>query len=135
MLSEDKKTKISQHIIKALPETKAIYLFGSMAIGDAKYDSDVDIAIWIDMKPTGDQAFEIKSEISLITKKDVDLIDLLRADLITKSQVISTGEILFAKSFDETAFFENYIYSRFVNFNEEIREIESDILKRGKIRD
>ena len=104
MLSEDKKTKISQYIIKALPETKAIYLFGSMASGDAKYDSDVDIAIWIDMKPTGDQAFEVKSEISLITKKDVDLIDLLRADLITKSQVISTGEILFAKSFDETAF-------------------------------
>lgn len=106
-----------------------------MANGNATSNSDVDIAIWIDEKPTGEKAFDIKSEISLITKKDVDLVDLLRADLITKSQIVSTGEILFAISFDETAFFENYIYSRYLNFNEEIKEIEEDILKRGKIRD
>ena len=60
------------------------FIFGSLANGNATSNSDVDIAIWIDEKPTGEKAFDIKSEISLITKKDVDLVDLLRADLITK---------------------------------------------------
>lgn len=49
MYSQKDFRSIAQMIYKRMPEARKIYLFGSYARGDAKENSDIDIAILSDV--------------------------------------------------------------------------------------
>lgn len=75
--------------------------------------------------------FELKTDLAAFLKRDIDLVDLRRADTVTKAQVVATGDLLFSS--DARAVFETVALSSYAILNEERREILEDIQRRGTI--
>lgn len=121
-------------ICKALPECRAVYLFGSQAQAMSRADSDVDLALVLDTKPEPDAIFSLRSDLALLLRKDVDLVDLLRADSVTQAQVVAGGQVLYTADPTALAHYEARVFSRYALLNEERRGIIEDIAKRGAIR-
>ncbi len=83
--------EVSKIIAGYLPESR-IFLFGSRAKGDAKENSDVDIAIDADTKIPLDIIARIKGELAqLNTLKGIDIIDLNRVNTKLRRIVLKTG--------------------------------------------
>lgn len=112
---------------------KAIYLFGSMASNQARADSDVDLAILTDSKPSAEVAFAAKTDLAALFKRDVDLVDMARADTVTKAQIVSTGIVLYADDPLALAHYEVACMSQYALLNEERAGILADIDARGTI--
>jgi predicted nucleotidyltransferase len=121
-------------IRKALPQCRAVYLFGSQAQATSRPDSDVDLAFILDTKPDADAMFSLRSELALLLRKDVDLVDLLRADSVTQAQVVAFGQVLYAEDPAALDSYEVRVFSQYGLLNEERRAILEDIEKRGSIR-
>jgi len=133
MLDAPIKAKIAAMIVHALPDVQAIYLFGSAAKGEMRVDSDIDLALLLATKPDAEAIFNLKSQLTSFARKDIDLIDLARADTVTQAQVVSGSELLFTQNASFSAFFETTVLSQYAQLNLERREILEDIIKRGSI--
>lgn len=71
-----------QNILAALekhPEISLAYVFGSIAKGKAKPDSDLDIAVQSDKALTTEQHISLIEDLALATGRPIDLIDLKTA--------------------------------------------------------
>lgn len=132
VLEADKK-KIVDIALHESPDLKALYLFGSFASGNATLESDIDIALLSATKISADVAFKIKSKLSLEFKRDIDLIDLLQANTVTKALVVTEGNILFQVDSLAIGLFETTVLSQYANLSEERAEIVQDILNRGSV--
>jgi uncharacterized protein len=120
-------------ITDLMPNVFGIYVFGSQVDNTATDKSDLDLAFLCEQKPTGEDAYQIKSKLSKSLKIDVDLVDLIRADSVTAAQVVTTGIQLMSNSDLRSAHFETMALSRYSLLNEERAEILKDILETGKI--
>jgi len=78
-------------------DIKLVWVFGSVAKGDAGFDSDIDIAITTNNQLTADRKAELISGIALIASRPVDLIDLNAADPVLMRQVLRKGKIIINK--------------------------------------
>jgi predicted nucleotidyltransferase len=112
---------------------KAVYLFGSMASNQARADSDVDLAILTHSKPDPEVAFAAKTDLSALLKRDVDLVDLARADTVTKAQIVSSGIVLYSHDPSALAHYEVTCMSQYAALNEERAGILADIGARGTV--
>jgi predicted nucleotidyltransferase len=120
-------------VIRWLPDARAIYIFGSMAGGTATAASDIDVAVLCAAPIKPESAFQLKTDLSAATQRDIDLVDLLRADDVTRAQVITTGKLIFCNDPAGCAVFETSALAKYAHLNEERREIISDIIKRGSV--
>lgn len=120
-------------IQSALPDTEAIYIFGSFAKNNAHDSSDLDLAVYWEKKPPAELIYHVKTEISSLVKRDIDLVDLVRADTVTQAQIVSESRLIYNRRPKELAFFETRVLSQYVQLNLERREILQDIIKRGQI--
>lgn len=111
-------------------DVRAIYLFGSQASGDTHQASDIDLAVWLHEKPDPNSAYALKTELSAHFKSDVDLVDLARADSVSKAQIVSSSVLLYAENSSELAAFETRVFSEYALLNEERREIIQDFVSR-----
>lgn len=84
-----------KQVLNDYPNIRLAILFGSLASGSAKHDSDLDLAV--DM---GGRALEQKEKIQLIAElavalgRPVDLVDLFSAGEPLLGQIISRGKRL-----------------------------------------
>ena len=119
------------YVREAIPNLVALYRFGSQAKGEARQDSDVDLAILALVPIPNLRRFELAQDLAVQLHRDVDLVDLRAASTVMRMQVLATGTCLMP--FDETARqeFEMYAYSDYARLNEERREIVKGIAKRG----
>ncbi len=132
MLSQDSVESIIRLISSHFKSSvRAIYLFGSQISGQTHGSSDLDLAVLLVEKPDADDAYALKTDLSAHFSCDIDLIDLMRADSVTKAQIISTGRLLYVKSASDVAAFETQSYSEYALLNEERADIIKDFLKRG----
>ncbi len=132
MLSQDSIDSIIRLIASHFKSgVRAIYLFGSQVSGQTHLGSDLDLAVLLTEKPSADDAYALKTDLSAHFSCDVDLVDLMRADSVTKAQIISTARLLYAKSASDVAAFETQSYSEYALLNEERADIIKDFLKRG----
>lgn len=125
--------ELIEYVRRAIPDLIALYRFGSQTTGEARPESDVDLAVLArDPIPTL-RRFELAQDLAIQLHRDVDLVDLRTASTVMRMQVLSTGTC--ARSFDESARreFEMYAYSDYARLNEERREILKGIAKRGFI--
>ena len=132
-----KRTISIDQIIKIislqLSDVVAIYLFGSAATGEMNDESDVDLAVLPKKPLSPDLAFELKTNLAAALKRDVDLIDMLRADSVTLAQIILKGELIFQGDTSEREVFESSALGQYLQLNEERRGILEDIEKRGSV--
>ena len=101
----------------------AVYLFGSCAKGTARADSDLDIAFLPGAQADPYDVFLASQAIADELKREVDLVDLSRASVVMRVQVISTGRRVIAADECRVDEFEMYAFSDYARLNEQRREV------------
>ncbi len=95
-------------------------LFGSLAMGHARQNSDIDLAIERKYPLSAKEKAELIGQIALITGRAVDLVDLSTAGEPILGQVVRHGKRLFGtdNAFAETALKHLYAQTDFVPYIE-----------------
>lgn len=96
----------------------AVYRFGSTVSGVTHPGSDVDLAVLADrpLDPVG--VFDAAQDIAVRLGRDVDLLDLRRADGTIKAQVIGTGVRILVEDEDAADRFAGEALADYAWFNE-----------------
>lgn len=97
---ENIKDKIQELIayIKQNENIIALYIFGSYGTEYQHATSDVDFAILFETSPTLFKELEIESDICQIFERDdIDVINLNKAPIDIRHQVLYTGDLLFCR--------------------------------------
>ncbi|TBU99961.1 DNA polymerase III subunit beta [Stutzerimonas kirkiae] len=86
MTIEAVETTLARH-----PDIRLAYVFGSVATGHARRDSDVDVAILRDTPLDAPQKAELIGDIAMSTGRPVDLIDLATVGEPLLGQILRYG--------------------------------------------
>jgi predicted nucleotidyltransferase len=78
-------------VLSALPGLQLALLFGSLAKGQARVDSDVDLAVQADHPLTAEERLSLMDAVAHAVQRPVDLIDLRTAGEPTRGQVVRHG--------------------------------------------
>lgn len=116
-----------------LPGLVLVVLHGSCARGDARADSDVDVAVLAEAAIDPPTLFDLQAELESPLGSAVDLVDLWTADDVLRVQVIEHGTVLFERSRNERERFEMLALARYARLNEERAGIVDDVLRRGSV--
>ncbi len=105
---------------RRLPGLLGVWLFGSVARGTARPDSDLDIAVLGAAPFDAVQLFDLGLELGVLVQRDVDLVDLRRLPIVVQKEVLLGGERLAA--FDTMAcdVFESDAIALYVAFRDEL---------------
>src|SRR4051812_30613897 len=122
MLSEAQKRQMRSLALGHWPHVLAVYLFGSAATHEMRADSDIDLAILTAEKLEPETILTLKGQLGTLFKRDVDIVDLMRADVVTRAQVVAGGDLLACQDARYTALFETTALSQYALLNEERRE-------------
>jgi predicted nucleotidyltransferase len=138
MISRQSQTTIAPDAIRAavravLPDILASYLFGSHARCDARADSDLDLAILPPAPLAPLLRFEAQQELASRLDCDVDLVDLLDASTVLRSEVLNHGVQLYARDPDLVLDFEARVLGDYAALLEATRTLRDDIQRRGRV--
>lgn len=93
-------TKIKNNL-QNNPNVSAAWLFGSVASGKHKKDSDIDIAVLFTSGLLKYERFELRlalaAELTRLVGRDVDLIDMQAVPLYLQHQARKTGKLMLEK--------------------------------------
>ena len=92
------ESHILEYCLKRLSGLRLLYLFGSQASGDARPDSDWDIAFLADGDLDNVSRWHIAEELAAELGQDVDLVDLKEASTVLKMQIVQNGRLLYGDS-------------------------------------
>lgn len=89
--------------LRTRPEVQAAYIFGSVAAGKARSDSDVDIAVLVSEKALGRDPLRYRIRLmadlmDLLQRDDVDLVLLNQAPPLLAHRVLSRGKLIAERS-------------------------------------
>jgi len=121
-------------IKKYIPDVVAIYQFGSTGTIYENAESDLDIAILPCKKISPEVRFNIANDLMSATHKEfVDVIDLFSAPPFLKIEIISKGKLIYNTEKLKTENFEDVAFSQYLLFNQERKDLVTDVIKRGSI--
>ncbi len=83
-----------QHYFQQLPAIRLVILFGSVARNEAHYESDIDVAVESDHALGASEKTRLIEDITAITGRAVDLIDLKSAGQPLLGQIVEYGQRL-----------------------------------------
>lgn len=124
-------------VLEHLPETLAVYLFGSQVDGAVHAESDLDLAVllpfetsstfepWEWIKATQDIA-------GLIGCKGLDLIDLRKASTVFAMQIIQSGRRIHCSDVKAADDYEVLIMALYQELQEERRELVEEGIRTGR---
>lgn len=120
-------------ILEVVPQTTAIYLFGSRARGDDTSESDVDLAFFARSALDPLARFDLQERIAQALHTSVDLVDLRAASSVMRIQVLEHSALLYERDPTERAQFEALALAAYARLNEERRDILEDIRRSGHV--
>ena len=132
-MPDEYKRVIVEVLVNKYPNLIAVYLFGSKVNKQDNKNSDIDIAVLPKQPLDNWELWETAQTLASKLYQDLDIIDLLKASLVMRSQIITTGVCLCSRDNKVRETFENYVYSAYARFNEERRAILESIQQRGNI--
>ena len=118
---------------ESVPETLAVYRFGSSTRGQLAAGSDLDYAILARRPLDAVERFELQERLAAALRRDVDLVDVLRASTVMRMQVVSRGLLIFDGDPALRRRFEDYVFSSYARLNEERRALLEQIRAEGVI--
>ncbi len=129
------QTTIPTFLTTKISSLRAIYLFGSRSTGAHRHDSDVDLAILTDYADRADSKtlFDLAIDLSLLLRKEVDLVDIRNVTLDFKYIILSTSKRIYCQEKVFCDSFEMTTYSMYQRFELERRDIIEAIKQRGYI--
>ncbi len=117
----------------AFPDLQAIYLFGSAARGDARADSDLDLAVLCARPIPAAVRWELQGRLAALAHRDVDLVDLRNASAVLRVNVLDDGRLLYDGVPFERALFEATACADYARLQEERREILEQVARDGRV--
>lgn len=129
----ERMSEALQRIEEVFPDLVAVILFGSQASGEARPDSDVDLALLRPQRSDAKQVFDLAGELAGILGRDVDLIDLQSVSTVLRLQVLKHAQVLLDRDPAARLAFEARCLSEYGRFVEERRPILQAIRETGRI--
>lgn len=129
----EKDKKIIVEYLKDKLKPKFIYLFGSFAKGEAREDSDIDIAIYVEEEVSPYDLFIISNQLSFKVKRDVQIVDLKKVDTVFASQIVGHREELYCEDETLKGNYNMRTFKEYAKLNEERKPILDAIERDGNI--
>lgn len=121
----------------ALPETQAVYLFGSYADQTANAQSDLDLALLLPSRQAfllaHDDWWKLADELSMLAGCHVDLINMRQVSTVFQIEILRTGQRIFCNNLQQCNEYEGLTLSLYQKLNEERAEIIAAIQETGII--
>jgi len=118
---------------ESIPDLIAVYLFGSIARGDAFRESDVDLAVLAGAPIDAALRFDLEGRLEEKLRKSVDLIDLRRASAVFRVQVLKDAAILLDVDPVRRAEFDCFALADHARLGEERAGILEDVRRSGRV--
>lgn len=116
-----------------IPGLAGVYLYGSHASGQARADSDVDLAVYAGPPLPRPLLRRLRGQIADVLKREVDLVDLSAVSTILQAQIIDEGKLIDAPDPDGTALFELRAIREYQDLKVRRAETEAAIAERGRV--
>lgn len=115
-------------------EVLAAYIFGSVATGRARRDSDIDIAVLVDSTLIPGDLFDYRLRLmadlrDLLQRPDVEVVLLNQAPPVLAQNVISKGRLIFERSRSARIRFQIRTLNLFLD-TQPMRDLHLKFLKR-----
>src|SRR3990167_2270643 len=135
--------KITDQIVNYFakkPEVAAVYLYGSYARGEARADSDIDLAVLVTdtRKYKGFSIPQVifSADLEKITGKKVEVQDLTACSVEFAHRVLSEGKLLTSNNEKERVNFQTSIVRKYFDLKPILDEYNyylAKIIKRGEL--
>ena len=123
---------VASAILARLPNTMAIYAFGSQVHDTASTESDLDLAVLVAGYAEALILWDLAGSLADLVGCQVDLLDLRAASTVMQYQVITTGKRLWSVGL-QASLFETFVLSEKTALDEARAPLMADILRTGKI--
>ena len=123
---------VVERIRQQIPQTMAVYAFGSQVQGTANAQSDLDLAVLVAGYADPLVLWSLAGELSDTVACPVDLLDLRAASTVMQYQVITGGQCLWSVGLS-VGLFECYVLSEKTALDEARAPLMADIKSTGTI--
>jgi predicted nucleotidyltransferase len=93
------------------PEIELAIVFGSLARGEARRDSDVDVAVQLPTPLDADRKMQLIADIAAITGRPVDLVDLRTVGEPLLGQILKHGRRIRGEAADLVPLIQRHVYA------------------------
>lgn len=112
---------------------QALYGFGSTFSHQSNPESDIDLAALFSQPVSNIERWKFQEALASRLGRNVDLVDLSKASLVMKHQVVGSGTRLFCSDENACNLFETYILSAYCRFQEERKPILAEVFHEGSV--
>lgn len=123
---------IKKQILK-LNSVKMIYLYGSVLSEAFNEESDIDCAIYCNESDFKTALFDIKPEIEIILKRDLDLVNIKTANPDFATEIIANGKLIYTQDQLFKDQYEMRILSEYLTLEEDRAIVLENIYKTGRV--
>lgn len=109
------------------------YVFGSVARGDARPDSDVDVAVHFEPGVSAQERFRrtlgIGVELERAMGRAVDVVDLEEVPLRLAGRILRERVVVIGMELPARVRYESETFRRYVDFEHHARELDAELLR------
>ena len=130
--TQERLNRACRSLQAALDGVIAVYVFGSVAAGRERRDSDLDLAVLTRCPVPARSLYDLARQLEVDLDVDVDLVDLAGASTILQKEVIEKGRVIFRGDDAAIRDFESRTLSEYGHFRERIEPILRSVRESGK---